>query len=521
TGYISKLEDVSEVPQDIALSNFTEYDATTIPSSISLESKFPPVQSQGNYGTCVAWATGYNIKTALNGIEKGWGSAELARPENQTSPKSLFFNINSSDKGARCDGTSFEAALNVLITKGAATMSSVPYNNMGNCSGSAEVNSNNKIANYRRIAYNYKLFESTNRTEQEGMTKDNFKGYLAQGRPILFSARIGDRFTKWKDASVISSDTYNDPGGHAMVLVGYDDNKKAFRVRNSWGTNWGDNGSIWVDYDYFLTNWAKVAYVVQNESVPVSNGIENILEGYDLLAAMGEDYPDIEKKNSPRARAFSYEIYNSGKNTILASQNWSVLYMYYNATDANDFEIIYEDYYTDEFGSLGQHGKYSYSKALEGGTWNHMNVLSGKRAGEDEFPNGFELAYEMPKITGKYYLVVFADAYDHIKEGNEDNNFYFIGAAGGKPLDIKDGVLQSEPGKALVKMSAAKEFGGSKVPRAPATSVQEIGGSPNAYTPAEIRKLVLKSKENGILSKKIANHRENNNQATTKRHRNK
>jgi hypothetical protein len=40
-------------------------------------------------------------------------------------------------------------------------------------------------------------------------------------------------------------------GGHAMLVVGYDDSKKAFKLLNSWGTNWGDHGYTWVDYEFF------------------------------------------------------------------------------------------------------------------------------------------------------------------------------------------------------------------------------------------------------------------------------
>ncbi len=39
-------------------------------------------------------------------------------------------------------------------------------------------------------------------------------------------------------------------GGHAVVLVGYDDEKKAFKVRNSWGKDWALGGYFWIDYDY-------------------------------------------------------------------------------------------------------------------------------------------------------------------------------------------------------------------------------------------------------------------------------
>lgn len=37
--------------------------------------------------------------------------------------------------------------------------------------------------------------------------------------------------------------------GHAMVIVGYDDTKRLFKIRNSWGPNWGDNGYFYITYD--------------------------------------------------------------------------------------------------------------------------------------------------------------------------------------------------------------------------------------------------------------------------------
>jgi len=516
TGYRADRENLSNIPQDISISN----NISAVPSSYSLENKFPPVGDQGQYGTCVAWAVGYNLKTTLNGIEKGWSASDLAKNANQTSPKDLWFTISSSDRGSSCGGTSFEAALDALVSKGATSLSSVPYKDMGNCSGTSNGYADNKLANYRKIAYNNALMDSRG---SDGMTADNFKGYLSQGRPIVFGAKLGDRFMRWNSSAVISSDTYNNPGmqhaHHAMVLVGYDDSKRAFKVRNSWGTNWGDNGNIWVDYDFFLKNFTFSAFVAQNPPPPVEEEVEEdkLVEGYDLLAALGEDFQDPEDPDYPsnqRKRGFSYEVYNNGKRPILASQNWSVLYMYYNAFDANEYEIIYEDYYTNR-GNPGDYGEYTDTDALVGGFWNYANVQPGKKAGEAEFgSDGFYIPYEMPLITGKYYLVVYADAYEKIDESNEDNNFYFIGAEGGKPLDFADGVMKSKPVAAKV---LAKEAAGNKIPRASAKSVQEIGGSANAYTPAEIKTLVSKSKQNGSLAKKISQYRESEKKPVKKR----
>jgi cathepsin L len=35
---------------------------------------------------------------------------------------------------------------------------------------------------------------------------------------------------------------------HAVTIVGWDDNKRAYLVENSWGPRWGDKGFIWVEY---------------------------------------------------------------------------------------------------------------------------------------------------------------------------------------------------------------------------------------------------------------------------------
>lgn len=37
-------------------------------------------------------------------------------------------------------------------------------------------------------------------------------------------------------------------GGHQITIVGYSDIKGAFRLRNSWGVEWGDGGYAWVPY---------------------------------------------------------------------------------------------------------------------------------------------------------------------------------------------------------------------------------------------------------------------------------
>ena len=51
------------------------------------------------------------------------------------------------------------------------------------------------------------------------------------------------------DSVYIYSNPNNDPAdGHCIVIVGYDDTKQAWLVRNSWGTGWGTNGYGWFGY---------------------------------------------------------------------------------------------------------------------------------------------------------------------------------------------------------------------------------------------------------------------------------
>ncbi len=39
-------------------------------------------------------------------------------------------------------------------------------------------------------------------------------------------------------------------GGHAITIVGYDDDRSVFIGRNSWGEEWGDHGYFYLPYDY-------------------------------------------------------------------------------------------------------------------------------------------------------------------------------------------------------------------------------------------------------------------------------
>ena len=77
------------------------------------------------------------------------------------------------------------------------------------------------------------------------------------GSPILFGISC---FSALESDSVASNGALPMPsageaplGGHAIMLVGYDDASKRFFWRNSWGDNWGNQGYGTIPYAY-VTN---------------------------------------------------------------------------------------------------------------------------------------------------------------------------------------------------------------------------------------------------------------------------
>src|SRR5690625_4850957 len=106
-GWLATKEDVESVPY----APFFGFGTDNLPTRHDLTEFFPPIGDQGDYGTCVSWAVGYNVKTAVSAMDRDLSPQDLADPRNQFSPKDLFISIPDSEKGGNCDGTNFEPAL--------------------------------------------------------------------------------------------------------------------------------------------------------------------------------------------------------------------------------------------------------------------------------------------------------------------------------------------------------------------------------------------------------------------------
>ncbi len=82
----------------------------------------------------------------------------------------------------------------------------------------------------------------------------SIKTVLAGGRPVVFGFTVYSAFESPQVAAtgivLMPSPADQIVGGHAVVLVGYNDAVDRFRVRNSWGTGGGQQGYFELPYLY-------------------------------------------------------------------------------------------------------------------------------------------------------------------------------------------------------------------------------------------------------------------------------
>jgi C1A family cysteine protease len=82
------------------------------------------------------------------------------------------------------------------------------------------------------------------------------KGCLASGYPFIIGFTVYESFEGDEVARTgnmpLPSPNEHMLGGHAVLAVGYDDKQSRFRMRNSWGTDWGMKGYFTMPYAYLL-----------------------------------------------------------------------------------------------------------------------------------------------------------------------------------------------------------------------------------------------------------------------------
>lgn len=353
-------------------------DPLSIPSSIDLSGNFPRPGNQGMQGSCVGWATAFALKSYQEKIEEGWDFSEST----VFSPAWIYNQINGGiDNGSRIDH-----ALQLIIDKGAAPWSYMPYDDKdyitppGN--DSFDEASYYKAERYMRVS---------------GIQQ--IKSALANRQPVVAGILIFESFNRISGTHAVYTSVDGDClGGHAVAIVGYDDAQfgGAFKIINSWGIQWGDGGFFWLPYT-IASQVMTQAFVLtdlpnddHDTDVPVVPIQDDDLPNLEVLSwsATYDPQPGGSGK-------WYYEVVNSGSNTAGPGADVNLILSKDSRIDTSDWFIVYEEI--------------------------PFELEPGESAYRDEtVPRSFQFPSNLS--PGAYYMAVWVDDLQEIEESRENDN---------------------------------------------------------------------------------------------------
>ncbi|MBI3395893.1 MAG: hypothetical protein HY042_08670 [Spirochaetia bacterium] len=306
-------EEMDSVPQ--ADSNFVRHRG--LPSKVDLSPNMPPIGNQEQQGSCVGWSTAYAIKSYHEQAERKWGYDSPFTGGAGTkvfSPAFVYNQIN----GGRDGGSNPMQALALMQKSGVATWKTMPYN-MRDFRTQPSAAAKQEALNFREESYR----------QVDHFGPDAIKAELAAGNPILIGINVYDSFYNL-GSNVYTKYDGQFYGGHAIAVVGYDDSKStgsgkgAFKLFNSWSTQWGDKGYGWIAYDFMPTAClgAFVSYDMKAKTpdtkkpepgpevpeVTIDEEVVKVGPPTQVTATRGTFTNKVEVKWSPVSNAVSYEV---------------------------------------------------------------------------------------------------------------------------------------------------------------------------------------------------------------------
>ena len=204
-----------------------------LPEYVDLSNFFPKPQHQGNQGSCVGWAVGYALKTYQE-------AKEFSVPQPQEwdhfSPAFVFNAINQADN---CEeGSYIKDALELIANVGAVRWQDFPYQ-PDQCLPPSE--------DIKAMAKDYSI-QAYRRLQKDGMLF-SIREALSQEKPVVIAMKTYESFDNWQGgANYRPGEDEFQTGFHAVTVVGYSEDRKALKIINSWGEDWGDNGFFWMDF---------------------------------------------------------------------------------------------------------------------------------------------------------------------------------------------------------------------------------------------------------------------------------
>lgn len=203
------------------------------------------IGNQGLTGSCTAWAATDSLlrwhlvrakkieETESLSVQFTWMAAK--ETDNYASYPETF--IENS-------GTPLKGALDVLKKYGAVLDKHLPFGGR-----IAEPQMNTEI--FYSMASLFSINSYYSIIKENDVNLDHLRMWLSSIGPIMAMTDTDENFRNYKnggkldfyDLNTVVPDT-----GHAIAIVGY--TRDYFVIRNSWGTDWGDNGYAYASNEY-------------------------------------------------------------------------------------------------------------------------------------------------------------------------------------------------------------------------------------------------------------------------------
>ena len=184
--------------------------------------KITPIRDQKTCGSCWAFAT-------LGAFEGSYLKINGGAP---TSVDVSEQDLVSCSGAGSCGGGWW--AFNYLITKGCAKESAYPYT-------ASNSPCNTTVARtYKATVWGY--VSSTGGIPSVSQMKQA----LCDHGPLAVAVYVSGAFQAY--TSGVFNEQSSAQINHGVTLVGWDDSKSAWLIKNSWGTNWGLSGYMWIAY---------------------------------------------------------------------------------------------------------------------------------------------------------------------------------------------------------------------------------------------------------------------------------
>lgn len=213
--------------QDAVAKTLEQPERAALGSCVATAAKFnwvdyggvTPVKDQGACGSCWAFAT----HGAFEGNYAILNNSQINSSEQDT--------LDCSGAGD-CGGGWW--AYDYLIKTGSAEEANYPYTAVkGACNTGA-------ARPYKATVWGY-----VNSHVQIPSVAE-LKRALCNYGPLGVAVAVTPAFKAYK-SGVFNENSIADIN-HGVTLVGWDDSKQAWRIKNSWGTGWGESGYMWIAY---------------------------------------------------------------------------------------------------------------------------------------------------------------------------------------------------------------------------------------------------------------------------------